>query len=203
MVHTLRVLIKIFKPDGFDWMNFALSKKNPYTYHHITESLNGGQKTIDNGAILTKRAHRLLHKLQVYCPDAYNDLQDVFRKINDSKEPVTQEFVDEIDEILKKVLITKEYEFKTKEYSVEKGCTKKIVLDFEDAINHEYTWSSDDPNIATVDDNGVVKGINEGWVYIIATPKDDSPVIYREVRVDDLMQYSYPQYKSNRKVKKL
>lgn len=203
MIHTLRVLIKIFQPDGFDWMNFALSKKNPYTYHHIVESLNGGKKSIDNGAILTKRAHRLLHKLQVYCPDAYNDLQDVFRRINDSKQPVTQEFVDEIDNILKKILITKEYEFKTKEYSVEKGCSKKIELDFEDAKNHEYTWSSDDPNIATVDANGVVTGVNEGWVYIIATPKDDSIVIYREVRVDDLTKYSYPQYKSNRKVKKL
>lgn len=110
MVNSLRDLIRIFQPDDYDWINFALSKKNPYTYHHIIEKNNGGSLSVENGAILTKKGHRFLHLLQLYCPDAYNDLQDVFRRINDSKEPVTQDFVDEVDEILKKVLITKEYE---------------------------------------------------------------------------------------------
>ena len=39
---------------------------------------NGGDKSIDNGAILTKRAHVLLNALERCCPDAYNDLQKVF-----------------------------------------------------------------------------------------------------------------------------
>ena len=111
MKQALRILIDIFQPDGIDWMNFTLSKNNPYTFHHIVEKSKGGEKKVDNGAILTKNAHIFLNKLQKVCPDAYNDLQVVFAKINASKQPVTEEIVAEIDEILKKVLITHEYEF--------------------------------------------------------------------------------------------
>lgn len=112
MKSTLKLLIEIFQPNGVDWMNFALSKNNPYTYHHIVEKSKGGGKTIDNGAILTKRAHVFLHKLEKVCPEAYNDLQAVFAKINSTKHPVTKEIIDEIDEIIKKVLVTYEYEYK-------------------------------------------------------------------------------------------
>ena len=118
----LRFLITIFQPDGYDWMNFAISKSNPYTYHHILERKNGGDVSIDNGAILTKRAHRFLHILQVYCPEAYNDLQDVFRRINDSKEPVTQQYVDEIDEIMRKIFVTGEYKVLSEEIDLSEFC---------------------------------------------------------------------------------
>lgn len=111
MKRVLRIMIDIFQPDGIDWMNFGLSRDNPFTYHHIVERSKGGDKSIDNGAILTRRAHTFLHTLEKVCPDAYNDLQRVFFKINDSKKPVLDEYVREIDEILYKVLISHEYEF--------------------------------------------------------------------------------------------
>ena len=62
-------------------MNMKLSKDNPYTRHHIKERRNGGDNSLDNIAILTKRSHSLLNILDRLCPDAYNDLQNVFRKI--------------------------------------------------------------------------------------------------------------------------
>ena len=111
MKRVLRIMIDIFQPEGIDWMNFGLSRDNPYTYHHIVERSKGGDKSIDNGAILTRKAHTFLHTLEKVCPDAYNDLQNVFFKINDSKEPVLDEFIKEIDEILYKVLVSREYEF--------------------------------------------------------------------------------------------
>lgn len=111
MKRVLRILVDIFQPEGIDWMNFALSRDNPYTYHHIVEKSKGGDKSIDNGAILTRRAHTFLHTLEKVCPDAYNDLQNVFLKINGSKQPVSDEIIREIDEILYKVLISHEYEF--------------------------------------------------------------------------------------------
>ena len=111
MKRVLRIMVDIFQPEGIDWMNFALSRDNTYTYHHIVERSKGGDKSIDNGAILTRRAHTLLHALEKACPDAYNDLQNVFLKINDSKKPVLDEYIREIDEILYKVLISHEYEF--------------------------------------------------------------------------------------------
>jgi hypothetical protein len=96
MKRVLRIMIDIYQPEGTDWMNFALSKSNPYTFHHIVEKSKGGEKIIDNGAILTRKAHTFLHTLENVCPDAYRDLQNVFVKINASKKPVTEEIVGEI-----------------------------------------------------------------------------------------------------------
>lgn len=110
MKKVLRILVDIFEPNNTDWMNFKLTKDNPYTYHHIKEKRKGGDKSIDNGAILTRKAHSFLHILEKNCPDAYNDLQNVFIKINASKLPPTDEIVKEIDDILYKVLISHEYE---------------------------------------------------------------------------------------------
>ena len=111
MKRVLRIMVDIFQPEGIDWMNFGLSRDNPYTYHHIVERSKGGDKSIDNGAILTRKAHNFLHTLEKVCPDAYNDLQNVFTKINESKKPVLDEYIREIDEILYKVLVSHEYEF--------------------------------------------------------------------------------------------
>ena len=110
MKRVLRIMIDIFQPEGIDWMNFALSKNNPYTFHHIVEKSKGGDKSIDNGAILTRKAHTFLHTLENVCPDAYQDLQNVFVKINETKRPVTQEIVNEIDGILHNLLIDEKYE---------------------------------------------------------------------------------------------
>ena len=111
MGRIIKKMIDIFQPMGTDWMNFALSRRNPYNYHHIVERRNGGDISVDNGAILTRRAHTLLHLLETACPEAYNDLQNVFVQINLSKRPPTDEIIREIDEILFKVLVSQEYEF--------------------------------------------------------------------------------------------
>ena len=112
MKRMLRIMVDIFQPEGIDWMNFAIAKGNPFTYHHIVEKCNGGDKSIDNGAILTKHSHSFLHNtLQKSCPAAYDDLQNVFTKINQTKKPVTDEMIQEIDEILHKIFETHEYSF--------------------------------------------------------------------------------------------
>lgn len=96
----------IYNPDGFDWMNFKVTKDNPYTYHHIIEKKHGGKKTVENGAILTFDAHSLLNLLDRYCPVEYEALQNIFRRINASNEPPTSEMMQEIDLILYQVLFT-------------------------------------------------------------------------------------------------
>ena len=60
MKRVLRIMIDIFQPEGIDWMNFALSKSNPYTFHHIVEKSKGGDKSIDNGAILAVVTYRFI-----------------------------------------------------------------------------------------------------------------------------------------------
>ncbi len=109
MKRVLRIMIDIFQPEGIDWMNFALSKSNPYTFHHIVEKSKGGDKSIDNGAILTRKAHSFLHMLENVCPEAYQDLQNVFVQINETKKPVTQDIINEVDRILYNLLIADKY----------------------------------------------------------------------------------------------
>ena len=110
MKRVLRIMIDIFQPEGVDWMNFALAKNNPYNFHHIVERRNGGEKSIDNGAILTRKAHTFLHMLENICPEAYQDLQEVFIRINGTKRPVTQDIVNEVDRILHNLLIGEKYD---------------------------------------------------------------------------------------------
>ena len=110
MKRALRIKMEVHNPNGIDWMNFALTKDNPYTLHHIKERRNGGDNSISNLAILTKNAHKLLNILDKVCPDAYNDLQNIFIKINASEAPPSEEIIQEIDEILYRVLISKEYD---------------------------------------------------------------------------------------------
>ena len=56
------------------WMGYKLSKKNPFTYHHIIEKRNGGGVTIDNGAILTRIAHDDLNRIEQARRCYYNEL---------------------------------------------------------------------------------------------------------------------------------
>ncbi len=109
---NLKKLIKIYKPDGYDWMNFALTRRNPYTFHHILSRSDGGKDLVENGAILTRRAHDLLHLLEFVCPEAYNDLQIVFDKINKSYKPLTEDIIYEIDTILYNIFNKENYAFK-------------------------------------------------------------------------------------------
>ncbi|MGD9605696.1 MAG: Ig-like domain-containing protein, partial [Bacilli bacterium] len=52
------------------------------------------------------------------------------------------------------------------------------------SANAEVSWSSSDPLIATVDDLGIVYGISQGNVTIIATLKNDETVfVHHQVTV--------------------
>lgn len=108
---NLKRMLKIYKPDGVDWMNFTLSRKNPYTFHHIVSRSDGGIDDISNGAILTRKAHDLLHLLERVCPDAYMDLEEIFILINERRKPVSDEFIEKIDEILYRVFTQDKYVF--------------------------------------------------------------------------------------------
>lgn len=96
MTKVLEEMIEIYQPDEVDWMGFYRVKGNPYTFHHIREKCNKGKNEINNGAILTKNAHRLLNILEKDYPDAYRDYQNLFKRINESKAPLTDDFKEDI-----------------------------------------------------------------------------------------------------------
>ena len=103
MKKELRELIKIYQPNGIDWLNYEWAKDNPYTFHHIKEKRNGGKLEVNNGAILTKNAHIYLNYLDYNYHRIYNELNYMFKMLNRTYKPPTKEYFDEIDHILKKV----------------------------------------------------------------------------------------------------
>ena len=54
-----------------------------------------------------------------------------------------------------------------------------------DAANKDVTWTSDKAYIATVDNNGKVKGVKEGEATITVTTKDDNKTTRCKVTVVD------------------
>ena len=44
---------EIYNTYNKDWMGFKITEENPLTYHRIIKEEDGGNKTIDNGALLT------------------------------------------------------------------------------------------------------------------------------------------------------
>lgn len=103
MKKVLVEMLEIYKPNGRDWMDYTLKKNNPYTYHHIVEKRNGGQCTVSNGAIITKNAHIYLNHLDVMYHRIYNELNYMFKQLNMTYQPPTDDYYEEINHILRKV----------------------------------------------------------------------------------------------------
>ncbi len=103
MNEVLIEMLKIYQPDGRCWMNYELSKKNNYTFHHIKEVRNGGLYVIENGAILTRDAHTYLNYLSRNDYIIYKKLNQLFQRLNNTRKPPTFLYYEELDDIMKKV----------------------------------------------------------------------------------------------------
>ena len=79
--NVLTKMIETYEPNREDWMGFKLSDDNPYTFHHIRERRFGGKEELENGAILTGRAHQFLNHLDCHHHKVYEEYQNIFRKI--------------------------------------------------------------------------------------------------------------------------
>ncbi len=84
-------MIRTFKTHYKDWMGFEIRKNNPLTYHHIIKKEDDGEETFDNGALLTKKGHYLLHRAERYDKKLYDEYNYWFKLINDMKSPLTEE----------------------------------------------------------------------------------------------------------------
>ena len=75
---------------GEDWMGFELKRSNPLTYHHIKKDCDKGKKTMENGALLSRKGHRFLNCLEIAYPDLYEEWNALFVEINRTKAPLTE-----------------------------------------------------------------------------------------------------------------
>ena len=94
----------------------------------------------------------------------------------------------EANEIKAKNLVVNE-----KNISLNVGGLSQITVKIEpaNATNRELIWESSNPNIATVDDNGIIKGISPGTAIIMVKTKDGSlekqiVVTIKETEVESL-----------------
>ena len=90
---TMEDMIKTYQPQDEDWMGF---KGHEYTFHHIQEKRNGGVVKVSNGAILVEFGHHFLNWLDNHRNQAYQDYQNLFRRINANKGPIDDELLEDI-----------------------------------------------------------------------------------------------------------
>jgi len=115
----LEELIDIFQPNGIDWLGDNISEDNPITYHHIVKKACGGRKSLDNGALLTKRSHKYLHSiLEQKNYETYLKLNDCFKELNKTKQPPTNDYYINVHTILNGSTLTDPFE-QTKTYKRE------------------------------------------------------------------------------------
>ena len=91
------VMIEMFTIYGnptVDWMGYPITSDNPLTYHHIIKNEDNGELSIKNGALLTRKAHMKLHRLEKLAPNLYEEYCFMFRIINDMNCPPTKEIMD-------------------------------------------------------------------------------------------------------------
>ena len=104
-----KVMIEMLKIWGYpkkDWMGYPITKKNYVSYHHINEKRNGGLETVENGAILTRTSHLLLHRIELLNYDLYLKWQLLFLEINASRRPLDDYFLAKIGHLKRE---TKEF----------------------------------------------------------------------------------------------
>ena len=99
----IKLMLKIYKTDKFDWMGGEIKKVEDLTKHHIDKKENGGENDISNYALLTEESHQLLNYIEEYYPEDYIRLNGLFLQLNRSLEAPTATYYDEVRCIIKRV----------------------------------------------------------------------------------------------------
>lgn len=102
---VLQRMIEIYKPSDIDWMGTKIKKNNPLTFHHIVKRKKG-DTVVSNGALLTRKSHQVLNKLQARNRDLYDKWQWLFIEINCSNSSPNTAHIEGMMELRKE---TKEF----------------------------------------------------------------------------------------------
>ena len=87
----------IYKSYVNDWMGWEVTGRNCLTIHHLEEKRRKKGKKLEieypNRALLTKEAHIILHDLERFYPELYEEYNYMFRIINEMQCPLTFEII--------------------------------------------------------------------------------------------------------------
>ena len=90
MKNITKQMIKIYKPNGICWLGYRITKDNA-NFHHLIKKENGGEQTINNGAILSEVGHRYLHIIESKEIHLYLAINEVLKIINKQGYAPTEE----------------------------------------------------------------------------------------------------------------
>ena len=107
-------MINIYKTYDFDWMNYAIINEE-LTYHHIVKEEYGGKVTLENGALLTPRAHEYLHLIERTDNIIYDKINEIFKQINEQRHAPSYKQRKKID------LLLLEFEIKNADKIIKKN----------------------------------------------------------------------------------
>lgn len=96
-------MMNIYNTFTFDWMGDVIKTPSDLTRHHIIKKEKNGEDSISNYALLTTTSHHLIHYLEVNYNKEYNLINKLLLELNRSKKEPTEEFMFEMNKILKKV----------------------------------------------------------------------------------------------------
>ena len=78
-------MIEMYNIKDYDWMGFKIDNISDLTFHHIIKAENGGDYSLENGAILTKKGHDFLHCIEGKNHLIYDEINKLFKIINTKK----------------------------------------------------------------------------------------------------------------------
>ena len=112
MNDIILLMIKMYETNEYDWMNYKIDNED-ITFHHIIKEELGGTYSLDNGALLTKRAHEYLHLIERYDQDIFESINSVLKDINNQKHAPNYKQKKKID------LLLLEFEVKYAKYIIQ------------------------------------------------------------------------------------
>lgn len=82
----------IYQLKGFDFMGYTYRTIDDLSYHHIIKACDGGERTLENGALLNKdTSHPYLHVIECRDLDTYIAINNVLKDINNQYSRPTKE----------------------------------------------------------------------------------------------------------------
>lgn len=117
MDNTLKTLINIYNVNDVDWMGYKLQER--YSFHHLIKRCHGGERKLENGAVLYQNSHSYLHTIEYYDLDKYLAINDILKDVNRQRFMTTKEQLIEIE------LILREFEKEHEDYVSTRG---KILI---------------------------------------------------------------------------
>ena len=119
MSNVLKIMIQIWNMQSMDWLGYDNLER--YSFHHLTKKCDGGEQTLNNGAVLHQNSHSYLHTIEHYDLDKYIFLNNILKAVNEQR---TMPSIEQLKQIK---LVLKEFqnEYEGKNSSRDKPIIKK------------------------------------------------------------------------------